>query len=75
MEVIKEVAEKYGKTPAQVSLNWLITSSKVVVPIPGAKNPSQATDNAAAAGWRLSYEDWARIEKTSRSIRITRVIW
>jgi len=75
VEVIKEVAEKYGKTPAQVSLNWLITSSKMVVPIPGAKNPRQVADNAAAAGWRLSYEDWARIEEASRSIRMTRVVW
>ncbi len=75
VEVIKEVAEKYNKTPAQVSLNWLITSSRVVVPIPGAKRPEQVEDNVGAAGWRLSYEDWRRIEEASRNLRITRVVW
>jgi len=46
-----------GKTPAQVALNWLICQG--AVPIPGAKNEKQATDNAGALGWRLSEEEVA----------------
>src|SRR5262249_27183862 len=33
---LSEVAEKYGKTPGQVALRWIIESG--VIPIPGAKN-------------------------------------
>jgi aryl-alcohol dehydrogenase-like predicted oxidoreductase len=72
---IKRIAEKYGKTPAQVALNWLLGYSSVVLPIPGAKSPEQVEDNAGAAGWRLSYEDWRRLDEISSSLRITYVIW
>ena len=38
-----------------MALNWLICNG--VVPIPGAKNAKQATDNAGALGWRLSADE------------------
>jgi aryl-alcohol dehydrogenase-like predicted oxidoreductase len=41
-----------GKSPAQVSLNWLM--AKGTVPIPGAKNARQAKENVDALGWRLT---------------------
>ena len=65
-EVLREVGEKYGKTPAQVALNWLLTFSDSIVPIPGATKPSHVSDNAGAAGWRMSWEDWRRIDEVSR---------
>ncbi len=75
VKVLEKIAKKYNKTPAQVALNWLLMSSPVVVPIPGAKNPNQVLSNAEAANWRMSYEDWREIDEISRSLRITRVIW
>ena len=74
-EELRSVAEKYGKTPAQVALNWLVTASSAVIPIPGAKSPGQVEDNAGAVGWRLSYEDWRRLDEASRKIRISYVTW
>ena len=71
VKVLKELAEKYGKTPAQVALNWLMMSSPSVIPIPGAKNPQQVEDNAGAVGWRLSWEDWRMLEELSRKVLIT----
>ncbi|EAZ91584.1 aldo/keto reductase [Crocosphaera chwakensis] len=53
---LKQLGEKYNKTPAQVALNWLIAQDNVI-PIPGAKNAKQAQDNAGAMGWLLSDED------------------
>ena len=46
-------------TGMQVALNWLICQG--AVPIPGAKNARQATDNAGALGWRMSEEEVARL--------------
>jgi len=73
--MIVEIAEKHGKTLAQISLNWLVMSSDTVIPIPGAKTPKQVENNARAVGWRLSYEDWRKIEEASRKTWFTRVTW
>ncbi len=73
--VLRNVAEKYGKTPAQVALNWLVMYSDVVIPIPGAKNPKQVEDNAGSVGWRLSYEDFRLLDEESKKLRITYVTW
>jgi len=49
------------KTPAQVAVNWCM--AKETLPIPGAKNGRQATENAGALGWSLSAEDLARLDE------------
>jgi len=65
VEELRRVGERCGgKTPAQVSLNWIIC--KGVVPIPGAKNREQAEQNAGALGWRLSGEDVERLDALAR---------
>ncbi|HSK95770.1 MAG TPA: aldo/keto reductase, partial [Euzebyales bacterium] len=51
--VLRDVAEGHGKTPSQVALRWLIQQHNVL-PIPGAKNGRQATENAAALSFVLS---------------------
>lgn len=53
---LKQLGEKYAKTPAQIALNWLVVQDNVI-PIPGAKNARQAAENAGAMGWKLSEED------------------
>ncbi|TVR09144.1 MAG: aldo/keto reductase [Phormidium sp. GEM2.Bin31] len=63
--MLRELGQKYEKTPAQVALNWLIGEGGVI-PIPGAKTAQQAQDNAGALGWELSSEDWIRLEQASR---------
>jgi aryl-alcohol dehydrogenase-like predicted oxidoreductase len=39
-----------GATPAQTALRWIIQQPGVTTVIPGARNPDQARQNAAAAG-------------------------
>jgi diketogulonate reductase-like aldo/keto reductase len=58
--VLDELAEKYGKTQAQISLNWLI-SQEGVVAIPKASRLEHVNDNAEAVGWKLSDEDVKRL--------------
>jgi len=53
---LDSIARRYGKTRAQVALNWLI-SKEPVVAIPKAINLEHVRENAEAAGWRLSKED------------------
>ncbi len=72
-EIVREVAVRLGKTPAQVALNWLLSYSTIVIPIPGAKTPEQAKENAGAMGWRIPEEDWWRLYEAARNIKLTRV--
>jgi aryl-alcohol dehydrogenase-like predicted oxidoreductase len=64
IKLLAQVGEAHGgKTPAQVALNWLI--HQAVVPIPGAKNASQATSNAGALGWELTDEEFEQISQVA----------
>lgn len=52
-----------GKTPAQVALNWTICKGSV--PIPGAKNASQATANLGSLGWLLTEDEVQALDEAS----------
>jgi aryl-alcohol dehydrogenase-like predicted oxidoreductase len=65
---LKSIAAEREKTPAQVALNWLLSRDKLVLVIPGAKNASQAKQNAGALGWQLSEGEFARLDKASNAI-------
>ena len=75
VEVLKRIGEKYGKTPAQVALNWLLMASDSVIVIPGAKTPQQVEENVGAVGWKMSFDEWLELEELSGSLRISRVVW
>ncbi len=59
VEKLKEIAEKYGKTPAQTALNWLAAKPEVTTIIAGAKTRAQVRENIGGTGWRLDDEDAA----------------
>ena len=75
VEVLKRLSSKYNKTPAQLALRWLMDAYPNILPIPGAKNPNQARDNALAATFKLDFEDWLELDKISRSVKISRVTY
>ena len=53
-----------GKSPAQVALNWVMC--KGAVPSPGAKNASQAEQNAGALGWALVADEVAALDRVAK---------
>ncbi|TBR58574.1 2,5-didehydrogluconate reductase [Westiellopsis prolifica IICB1] len=65
ISLLRQFGEKYHRTPAQVSLNWLIAQGNVI-PIAGAKTAQQVQDNAGALGWRLTDDEIAQLEEVSR---------
>jgi diketogulonate reductase-like aldo/keto reductase len=67
LEELLEIGNQHdGKTPGQVSLNWLI--SKGALPIPGAKNMDQAKQNAGAIGWELTNDEVNKLDTISLSM-------
>lgn len=58
--VIGAIAEKHGRTPAQVIIRWHIDSGLVV--IPKSVHPDRIVQNFDVAGFSLDADDMARIE-------------
>jgi aryl-alcohol dehydrogenase-like predicted oxidoreductase len=53
VELLRAIGDRYGKTPSQVALRWLMENPSVL-PIPGAKNSMQAVSNAGALTFSLA---------------------
>lgn len=59
--VFTKLAEKYGKTPAQVILRWHVQMGTSI--IPGSMNPAHIADNADIFDFELTDEEMAEIAK------------
>jgi aryl-alcohol dehydrogenase-like predicted oxidoreductase len=64
ISLLRQLGEKYGRTPAQVALNWLIAQGNVI-PIAGVKTAAQVKQNIGALAWQLSKEEFQELEKVS----------
>ncbi|ERL65005.1 aldo/keto reductase [Schleiferilactobacillus shenzhenensis] len=58
---LESIAKKYGVSPAQIALAWLLKRSPNILPIPGTSNPAHLADNVAAANVQLSETDFHRL--------------
>lgn len=58
-KVFAELAQKYGKSNAQIILRWQIQSGNIV--IPGSKNPAHIRDNFDLFDFSLIDEEMSRI--------------
>ena len=62
---VEEVARKYGKTPAQTALRWLLDQEGITAAIVGASRPNQVDDNLKALDWKLESDDWEKLSRIS----------
>ncbi len=62
--LIQAIAEKYGKSPAQVILRWHIQQGHIV--IPGSKTPSHIAQNIEIFDFALTDEEMAQIATLDR---------
>ncbi|MFX3623885.1 MAG: aldo/keto reductase [Ectobacillus sp.] len=67
-ETIKALAEKYGKTPAQIILRWDIQSG--IVTIPKSVTPSRIRENADIFDFTISDEDMKKIDAMNENKRV-----
>ena len=66
-EVIKELAEKYGKSSAQIILRWQLQAGFIA--IPGSSNPDHIAENYDIFDFELSQEDMQRIRELDQHER------
>jgi aryl-alcohol dehydrogenase-like predicted oxidoreductase len=71
VQEIKPIAERYGRTLAQLAINWTLCQPGVVTGLVGARTPQQVDDNAGASGWRLEPADLREIEKIVARMQVS----
>jgi aryl-alcohol dehydrogenase-like predicted oxidoreductase len=65
LETVGQIAERRGKSHAQVALAWLRAQPGVTAPILGARTLEQLEDNLGCVGWELTPEDLGLLDQAS----------
>jgi len=59
---IRPIAERNGRTVAQLAIAWVLRRREVTAAIVGARRPAQIEETVVAGDWEISKEDVAAIE-------------
>ena len=59
---LRPIAEKYGKSVAQLVIAWVLRLDIVTSAIVGARRPSQIEETVGGAGWKIGDADIQEIE-------------
>lgn len=70
VDLLKQIGNEKGATPAQIALAWLLAKKPWIVPIPGTTRLDRLKENLGAAEIVLSEGDLARIETAAAAIQI-----
>ncbi len=65
-KAVQKVAQEVGRSPAQVSLNWLLQKPSVTSIILGAKTVKQLEDNLGCLDFTLTPEQMEDLDKVSQ---------
>lgn len=63
VEELRPIAERNGKTLAQLAIGWVLRRPEVTAAIVGARRPGQIAETAPASDWNLSKKDIDEIER------------
>jgi aryl-alcohol dehydrogenase-like predicted oxidoreductase len=63
IEALVAFAESRGHTLLELAFGWLTTNPQVASVIAGATSPAQVQHNAASAGWELSPDELAEVDR------------
>ena len=68
VDVVKEIAQSRGVTPAQIALAWVLSHGNDVVPIPGTKRVKYLEENVRATDLELTAEDLSKLDGLASSV-------
>jgi aryl-alcohol dehydrogenase-like predicted oxidoreductase len=69
VEGLRPIAAKYGKSVAQLAIQWLTSRPGVSAPLLGARTVREIEENAGSVGWTIAAADVAEID------RLTLPVW
>jgi diketogulonate reductase-like aldo/keto reductase len=55
-DLLAEIAKKYGKTPAQIAINWLISQDNIIT-LSKMSTQAHLEENLGALGWQMEPAD------------------
>lgn len=67
-QILKDLAEKYSKTPAQIILRWNIERGLIV--IPKSSNPGRQKENINLFDFSLTAEDIEKVNSLNKDLRV-----
>lgn len=70
VEVVRQIAEGKGITPAQLALAWLLARAEWIIPIPGIRKLHRLRENLGAIDVVLSADEMAELDKQSSTIAL-----
>ncbi|POW56003.1 aldo/keto reductase [Candidatus Pantoea alvi] len=70
LSAVRPLAEKYGCTPGQIALAWLLAQYAKLVPIPGTKRIAYLMENAQAAQVALEAADVALLNALHQRVQV-----
>jgi aryl-alcohol dehydrogenase-like predicted oxidoreductase len=70
VDLLGQVAQQKGATPAQVALAWLLAQQPWIAPIPGTTKLHRLDENLGAAALVLTPEDLAGIDEAASKITV-----
>jgi diketogulonate reductase-like aldo/keto reductase len=56
INILDQMSVKYGKTPAQIAINWLVSQTNVIT-ISKMRNKAHIDENLGAIGWTMEKND------------------
>lgn len=68
VDTLAGIAERNGHHLLDLAVSWLLRHSAVASVIAGATNADQIRANAKAAGWTISKEDLAQVDRATTSV-------
>lgn len=70
VDLLKNIGEQKGATPAQVALAWLLAQKPWIVPIPGSRKLERLDENIGSVNVRLVADDLRRIDEAMAQIKV-----
>jgi len=62
VEGLQKIAQRHGRTVAQLAISWVLRRPEVTSAIVGARRPSQIQETVGAADWNLGKEEIEEVE-------------
>lgn len=79
VSLLDEIAQRYGKTPAQVAIAWTLQAPGITAPIVGARNRKQLYGNFGGVGWKLEQHEWEQLSEAglmiSKQLDVSSNMW
>jgi aryl-alcohol dehydrogenase-like predicted oxidoreductase len=65
--ILDGIAKRHHASPSQIALAWVLKRSPVMLPIPGTSRVKHLEENVAAAGIRLTDEEFTSLDSLGRA--------